>query len=88
MPHLKLRLSRSCTSSSAFCLSRIARYAPSPAKPNMRHICDPCVNIFCGMGSKVSDAKLPIPALSAPISVHNFNPAKIVLYIWNSSIRS
>ena len=64
---LKLRLSRSCTSSSAFCLSRIARYAPSPARPNMRHICDPCINIFCGMGSYCDEAEAE-SSISPPAS--------------------
>ena len=41
-----LALSRSCTCASAFCLSHIARYAPSVARLNPRHICDPDVNIF------------------------------------------
>lgn len=49
---LKSPMSRSCTSYSAFWLSHIASYAPSPARPNMRHICDPCFNFFCGMESK------------------------------------
>ena len=44
-------MSRSFRSSSIFWLSHIARYAPSPARPNLTEICDPCVNIFCGMGS-------------------------------------
>ena len=38
---MKLQVSRSCTSSLTFWLSRIARYAPEPARPNLRHICDP-----------------------------------------------
>ena len=39
-------LSRSFRSSSTFWFSHIARYAPSPARPNLTEICDPCVNIF------------------------------------------
>ena len=49
----KLPLSRSSTLSSSFWLSHIARYAPEPARRNLAHCCDPDVNIFCGMGSKL-----------------------------------
>ena len=49
-PPLKLPMHRSCTSSSAFWLSHIARYAPSPASPNMRHSCDPALTFFVGWG--------------------------------------
>ncbi len=43
---------RSFRPSLTFWFSRIARYAPSPARSNLTEICDPCINIFCGMGSK------------------------------------
>ena len=51
----KLPLSRSSTPSSSFWLSHIARYAPEPARRNLAHCCDPDVNIFCGMGSKIGE---------------------------------
>ena len=45
---------RSSTPSSSFWLSHIARYAPEPARRNLAHCCDPDVNKFCGMGSKLN----------------------------------
>ena len=47
----KIALTRSYPSSLAFRLSRIVHYAPESARPNMRNICDPGVNIFYWMDS-------------------------------------
>lgn len=47
----KIALTRSCPSSLAFLLSHIVHYAPESARPNLRNICDPGVNIFYWMDS-------------------------------------
>ena len=48
--NLQLLQPRSCTSSSALCFSRISRYAPETAEPNLTHICDSDFNIFIEWG--------------------------------------
>lgn len=49
----KLPPSRSFWPALAFGFSRIASYVPSPARPNLTKIRDPCVYIFCWKRSKV-----------------------------------
>ena len=68
----KLAVPRSFQLSLSFWLSHIARYAPSPARPNPTEICDPSVNKYWGKGS--NKGQISPKMFCSPQSVNSLLP--------------